>query len=253
CRQGHRSVLVDADTVSGMVAATLGLTEESSHLASLCRSAAERSAHLAPDTVPHAAVRDDFHVITGLTRPERWPEIRASVLESVLQRLAKIYDLVIVDVSDRIDPDDELADPFYDRHCATRAALEAADLVLVLAAGEPIGLQRLVKLLGTPRAETLRERMRLVITKVRSGAVGHPAEERIRQVLGGFVRLAPASRRSDGRAAADAAMRAGKALHEQNPRSSRAQDIAEMVEALAPSRKRSRRAGRGRTQSAARG
>ena len=253
CRQGHRSVLVDADTVSGMVAATLGLTEESSHLASLCRSAADRSGHLAADSVPHATVRGDFHVITGLTRPERWPEIRASVLESVLQRLAKIYDLVIVDVSDRIDPDDELADPFYDRHCATRAALEAADLVLVLAAGEPIGLQRLVKLLGTPRAETLRERMRLVITKVRSGAVGHPAEERIREVLDRFVRIAPDFLLSDDRATADAAMLAGKTLHEQNPRSSLGQDIAEMVEALAPSRKRSRRAGRGRTQSAARG
>ncbi len=253
CRQGHRSVLVDADTVSGMVAATLGLTEESSHLASLCRSAAERSAHLAPDTVPHAAVRDDFHVITGLTRPERWPEIRASVLESVLQRLAKIYDLVIVDVSDRIDPDDELADPFYDRHCATRASLETADLVLVLAAGEPIGLQRLVKLLGTPRAEALRERMRLVITKVRSGAVGHPAEVRIREVLDRFVRIAPDFVLSDDRATADAAMLAGKTLHEQNPRSSLGQDIAEMVEDLAPSRKRARRAGRGRTKGTARG
>src|SRR5699024_3531264 len=31
CRQGHRSVLVDADTVPGMVAATPGLTEGASH------------------------------------------------------------------------------------------------------------------------------------------------------------------------------------------------------------------------------
>ena len=253
CRQGHRSVLVDADTVSGMVAATLGLTEESSHLASLCRSAAERSVHLDPDSVPHATVRDGFHVITGLTRPERWPEIRASVLESVLQRLAKVYDLVIVDVSDRIDPDDDLADPFYDRHCATRAALEAADHVLVLAAGEPIGLQRLVKLLGTPRAEALRERMRLVITKVRSGAVGHPAEVRIREVLDRFVRIAPEFVLSDDRSTADAAMLAGRTLHEQNPRSPLGQDIADMVEALVPSRKRARLVGRGRAGSPALG
>ena len=107
--------------------------------------------------------------------------------------------------------------------------------------------------MGTPRAETLRERMRLVITKVRSGAVGHPAEERIREVLDRFVRIAPDFLLSDDRATADAAMLAGKTLHEQNPRSSLGQDIAEMVEALAPSRKRSRRAGRGRTQGTVRG
>src|SRR5699024_10150656 len=149
--------------------------------------------------------------------------------------------------------DDELADPFYDRHCATRAALEAADLVLVVAAGEPIGLQRLVKLLGTPRAEALRERMRLVITKVRSGAVGHPAEGRMREGVDRFVRVSPGFVLRDDRATAEAAMLAGKTLHEQSPRSSLGQDMAEMVGDVAPSRKRGRRAGRGRTKGTARG
>lgn len=245
-RLGRRSVIVDADTVSGMVAATLGLTEESSHLASLCRAQSDRSVPLDGHSVPHAVVREDFHVITGLTKPERWPEIRASVLEAVLHRLARLYDLVVVDVSDRVDPDDEMADPFYDRHCATRAALAAADVVLVLAAGEPIGLQRLVKLLGTPRAEELREKMRLVITKLRPGAVGHPPEARIREVLNRFVRVTPDYVLSDDRATADAAMLAGKTLHEQNPRSLLCQEIAAMAEDLLPGRKRSRRTGGGR-------
>lgn len=240
-RRGQSSVVVDADTVSGMVAATLGLTEESSHLASLCRSQADGPARPDPYAVPHAAIRENFHAVTGLTRPERWPEIRASVLEAVLQRLAKVYDVVFVDVSDRIDPDDDLADPFYDRHCATRAALEAADTVLVLAAGEPIGLQRLVKLLGTPRAEAVREKMRLVITKVRASSVGHPAETRIREVLDRFVRITPDFMLSDDRATADAAMLAGQTLHEQNPRSSLVGDLAEMVDELLPGRRRSRR------------
>lgn len=249
-RQGRMSVIVDADTVSGMVAATLGLTEECSHLASLCRTLVERPRHLDLHSVPHAVIREDFHAVTGLTRPERWPEIRASVLETVLQRLAKLYDLVVVDVSDRIDPDDDLADPFYDRHCATRAALDTADIVLVLAAGEPIGLQRLVKLLGTPRAESLREKMRLVITKQRSSAVGSPAETRIREVLDRFVRVAPDFVLSDDRETADAAMLAGKTLHEQNPRSVLAQEIAEIADSLLPSRKRVRRSAGGRTRKA---
>ncbi|UVI37442.1 AAA family ATPase [Brevibacterium spongiae] len=245
-RLGRRSVIVDADTVSGMVAATLGLTEESSHLASLCRAQTDRSGHLDAHAVPHAVVSQDLHVITGLTKPERWPEIRASVLETVLRRLVKIYDLVVVDVSDRIDPDDEMADPFYDRHCATRAALEAADVVLVLAAGEPIGLQRLVKLLSTPRAEELREKMRLVITKMRAGAVGSPPEARVREVLDRFVRVTPDYVLSDDRVTADAAMLAGRTLHEQNPRSVLCQEIAAMAEDLLPGRRRSRRSGGGR-------
>ncbi|MGO1907816.1 AAA family ATPase [Brevibacterium linens] len=245
-RQGRRSVVVDADTVSGMVASTLGLTEESSHLASLCRSQTDPSGRGHQHSVPHAVIRENFHVVTGLTRPERWPEIRASVLEAVLQRLATAYEVVIVDISDRIDPDDDLADPFYDRHCATRAALEVADIVLILAAGEPIGLQRLVKLLGTPRAESVREKMRLVITKVRAGAVGHPAETRIREVLDRFVRITPDFLLSDDRSTADAAMLAGHTLHEQNPRSVLVGDLAAMMDELLPGRRRSRRSPGGR-------
>lgn len=244
--QGKRSVVVDADTVSGMVASTLGLTEESSHLASLCRAQSDPAGRFGAHAVPHAAIRESFHAVTGLTRPERWPEIRASVLEAGLRRLAEVYDVVIVDVSDRIDPDDDLADPFYDRHCATRAALEAADIVLVLAAGEPIGLQRLVKLLGTPRAEAVREKMRLVITKVRSSAVGHPAETRISEVLDRFVRITPDFILRDDRPTADAAMLAGRTLHEQNPRSVLVGDLAAMINELLPGRRRSRRSVGGR-------
>ncbi|WP_413335620.1 DNA-binding response regulator [Brevibacterium sp. GP-SGM9] len=239
-RQGHRSVVVDADTVSAMVATTLGLTEESAHLASLCRRETEKSPPLDLNSLPHAAIREDFHAITGLTRPERWPEIRGSVLAAVLARLVKMFDLVVVDVSDRVDPDDDLADPFYDRHCATRAALDAADVVVVLAAGNPIGLQRLVKLLGTERAEAMREKMRIGITKVRSGAVGHPAEARIREVLHRFVKVEADFLFSDDRATADAAMLAGHTLHEENPKSVLSQEIAEAVGQLLPGRKRAR-------------
>ena len=246
-RQGHRSVVVDADTVTAMVATTLGLTEESAHLASLCRLEAEKTPPLDITAVPHAAIRDDFHAITGLTRPDRWPEVRVTVLTAVLGRLAKMYDLVVVDVSDRVDPDDDFADPFYDRHCATRAALDAADTVLVLAAGDPIGLQRLVKLLGTDRAESMRSKMRIGITKVRSGAVGHPAEVRIREVLSRFVRMDPDFIFSDDRPTVDAAMLAGHTLHEANPRSVLSQEIATAVSELLPARKRSRKSGAGRT------
>lgn len=240
-RLGHRSVIVDADTVGAMVATTLGLTEESSHLASLCRLTAEKSPPTAVAAVPHASVREDLHVVTGLTRPERWPEVRGAVLRSALSDLAGLYDLVVVDVSDRIDPDDDFADPFYDRHCATRAALEAADIVVVLAAGDPIGLQKLVRLLGTDRAEEMRERMRIGITKVRASAVGAPAQRRISDALERFAGRAPDFVLSDDRASVDAALLAGRTLHEANPRSVLSREIGEAAGLLLPARRRARR------------
>lgn len=241
-RLGHRTVIVDADTVSATLAACLGLMEESSHLASLCRLEAEKRPPTDIAGVPHAALRENFHAITGLTRADRWPEIRPAVLTAALQRLATLYDLVIVDVSDRIDPDDDLADPFYDRHCATRAALDACDISIVLASGDPVGLQKLIKLLGTQRAEDLRSTMRIGITKVRDSAVGRPAERRMREVLERFAGVAPDFVFSDERVVLDGALLDGRTLYEANPRSALSAQYAEVVAGLLPDRLRSRRA-----------
>lgn len=88
--------------------------------------------------------------------------------------------------------------------------------------------------------------MRIGITKVRPGAVGHPAEGRIREVLGRFVRMEPDFIFSDDRATVDAAMLVGHTLHEANPRSVLSQEIGVAVAELLPARKRSRNAGAGR-------
>ncbi|PMC98933.1 chromosome partitioning protein, partial [Brevibacterium paucivorans] len=111
---------------------------DASKIAALCRSAESLD-----DTVISrciARVRDGLDVVTGLSRADRWPEVRAGALTAVLEELAKRYPVVIVDVSARIDPDDPLADPFYDRHAATRAVLDAADDVIVVGAAEPPAL-----------------------------------------------------------------------------------------------------------------
>lgn len=250
-RQGHRTVIVDADTVSAAVATTLGLSDESSHIAALCRLLSEHRPPTTIEDVPHAVIGRNLDVVSGLTRPDRWPEVRASTLSAALRRLAGLYDLVVVDVSDRVDPDDDLADPYYDRHGATRAALDTADIVLVLAAADPIGLQRLIRLLGTDRAESMRSKLRIVITKVRDSAAGRPARGRITEALERFAATAPDHWLSDDRAAVDAALLAGRTLHESEPRSALTTEIAEVAAAVLPSRLRwrdGRGAGRRRSR-----
>lgn len=239
-RQDHRTVVVDADTVSAAVATTMGLSDESSHIAALCRLHSEQRPPTSIEDVPHAIIGRNLHVVSGLTRPDRWPEVRATTLGAALRRLAGLYDLVIVDVSDRTDPDDDLADPYYDRHGATRAALDAADTVLVLAAADPIGLQRLIRLLGTDRAESMRSKLRVVITKVRESAAGRPARARITEALERFAAITPDHWLSDDREAADAALLAGRTLQESDPRSTLTAELADLAAAVLPTRLRSR-------------
>lgn len=241
--RAERTVLVDADTVHAGQAVMLGLLDDASKIAALCRSAESLD-----DTVISrciARVRDGLDVVTGLSRADRWPEVRAGALTAVLEELAKRYPVVIVDVSARVDPDDPLADPFYDRHAATRAALDAADEVIVVGAAEPPALVRLMNVLSSERFRHA-EKTHVVVNRVREGAVGADPEQRIQQTLQRFVACESPVLLPDARDALDRAVLAGTTIIEsapKNPLSIALWDFARQL-GLAPAGRR--RAGRPR-------
>lgn len=210
-RAAGRTTLVDADTVSSSLTPALGLLDEAPQLAALCRLVVSGAAH-DPQLVAERLVEIEpgFEVVTGLSRADRWPEIRAGVLADVLDRLTARADHVIVDVSDRIDPDDPYADPHYDRHQATRAVLDRADRIVLVAAADPMGLQRLVRRLESDRAARHADQLVVVVNRVRTSAVGPDPHTRIRSVLSRFAGVEDLVLLPDDPATIDAAVLAGR-------------------------------------------
>ncbi len=157
---------------------------------------------------------------------------------------------VVVDVSDRVDPDDEYADPHYDRHGATRAVLDAADHVVIVAGAEPLGLQRLISLLATDRAVALRTRSTIVLNRVRAAAVGPDPEERIAATLQRFAGLEDVLMLPDARSEVDAAGLAGRCVTEYAPGSRLSRALRELAARLPvdqpPTRRRGGATGRHR-------
>src|SRR5699024_8680386 len=84
---GHRTLLIDADTYGAAVAVHLGLLDETAAIAQACRAAEHRGLNLAQlqkytqrVKLPSATV----DVLTGLTRSERWPQLRGAAWNQVL-------------------------------------------------------------------------------------------------------------------------------------------------------------------------
>ena len=247
-RAGGRTTLVDADTVSSSLTPARGLLDEAPQLAALCRLVVAGAAH-DPELVADRLVEIEpgFEVVTGLARADRWPEIRAGVLTEVLDRLAARADRIIVDVSDRIDPDDPYADPHYDRHQATRAVLDRADRVVLVATADPVGLQRLVRRLESDRVQRHRDRLVVVVNRVRASAVGADPEARIRSVLSRFAGVEDLVLLPDDSAAIDAALLVGRSPVEVARRSPFVRAVEERLLTRLPGaalRPRARRTGR---------
>jgi MinD-like ATPase involved in chromosome partitioning or flagellar assembly len=234
-RLGSASLLVDADVYGGVVAAVLGLLDESPGLAAACRHAA--SSRL--DTSGLAAlcwqITPTFRVLTGIPRAERWPELRATALASVLGAARSLADFTVIDCGFSLESDEELS---YDslaprRNGATLAILDAADVVLAVGAADPIGLQRLVRGLAELRDAEVAAPIWVVLNKVRRSVVPGDPRAELTAALDRFAGRQPAALLPHDADSLDAALAAGKTLGEARPSSPLRQGAVELAAALA--------------------
>jgi len=140
-RRGTRVLLVDGDAWAASVAQLLGL-EESPAVTNATRLAADgwpRELETCLQTGPAG-----IWVLPGIARADLWPEIGERAWLGVLDACRDHADLVVVDLAAPIDEDEELAFDRapYRRNLMTRVALREADRVVLVAAGDPIGLRR---------------------------------------------------------------------------------------------------------------
>ncbi len=229
-RLGQPTVLVDADTYGGCIAQALSLLDEAPGLAAATRSADQGSldlpalARLAPEVSP------GLRVLTGIPKAERWPELRAAALEHVLTLSRRLARFIVIDCGFSLEDDEDLS---YDtlaprRNAATLTSLSVANQVLAVGAGDPIGLQRLVRglqELGTVASPS----PTVVINRVRSSAVGPRPESRIRDALSRFAGIDDPRFIPDDPASLDRALLAGQTLAEAAPES----DVRNTLTALA--------------------
>lgn len=248
-RLGSSSLLVDADVYGGVVAAVLGLLDESPGFAAACRQAA--ASRLERETLADLcwAVTPAFRVLTGVPRAERWPELRATAVEPVLAAARGLAEFTVVDCGFCLESDEELS---FDtmaprRNGATLAVLDAADVILAVGSADPIGVQRLVRALAELRDAEVGAPVWVVLNKVRRSVVpGDPATE-LRGALDRFAGRTPAALLPSDPAALDAALVAGQTLGEVRPASPLRQAVIALARSLAGiSAPRHRRSARSR-------
>jgi len=210
-RRGASTVLVDADPYGGGVAQQLGILDEVSGLLSAARlaGAGQLGDRFASTT---RAIGDRLKVVTGLPRADRWIEVRAPHLESVLDR-ARDLGHVILDTGFSLE--DEPGGDFGARparNAMTLTALAAADEIVVVGAADPVGLSRLARGLVDLREITGGAPVRVVVNRMRS-SLGW-SEREIAGMVEGFSRVSGLHFLPEDRAATDRALVAGRSLIE---------------------------------------
>ncbi|WP_170323827.1 AAA family ATPase [Cryptosporangium phraense] len=220
-RQNIHTLLIDADTYGGVVAQHLGLLDEAAGLASAARLA--NTGRLTPTSLAATAraISPHLRVLTGISRPDRWPEITPDAVDEILDHARALSELTIVDIGFCLEEDEELV---FDtaaprRNGATLAVLGNADSILAIGAADPVGLHRLVRGLASlkealPSAEPI-----VVVNKLRRGPIPGDPTRSVESALQRFagidgIRTLPYDRPSTDRALAE-----GRTLAEVTPNS----------------------------------
>ncbi|HZY75167.1 MAG TPA: hypothetical protein VFE40_02535 [Jatrophihabitantaceae bacterium] len=219
-RHGLAALLIDADVYGASVAPALGLLDDSPGLAAACRQAAATRLDPAALATLCWQLTPGLRVLTGIPVAARWPELRPAAVESVLDAARGLSDCIVVDCGFSLETDEELS---FDtlaprRNGATLAVLDAADVIIVVGAADPIGMQRLVRALGELRELDLSVAPWVVLNRVRRGVVpGDPVAE-LTGALERFAGCRPAAFLPLDQAAVDAALARGKTLAETSRR-----------------------------------
>jgi MinD-like ATPase involved in chromosome partitioning or flagellar assembly len=221
---GFRVALVDADTIGAAVAPSLGLLDEAPGLAAACRLAAAGAltgGELDRVAQRYRCTRGELLVLTGIGRPARWPELSADRITRVLDQCRSWADHTVVDTGFNLEEDEEIVSDLFAprRNAATLAALKAADTVVAVGAGDPIGLARYVRAFGDLVELVDPHRVLAVVGKVRQSAVGLGASGQIRASLQRFGGIDDVTLVPSDPAACDAALLTARPLPDAAPRS----------------------------------
>jgi len=230
-----RTLLVDLDTWGASVAQALGMVDEAPGVAAAARASEQGHldvvglARLAPEVVP------GLRVLTGLPKAERWPELRPGAVEEVLRLACRVVDHVVVDVGFAIEDDEELS---YDtaaprRNAASLTALGAAEHLVVVGAADPVGLQRLVRAVQDVAVVPSPEPV-VVVNKVRASVAGAHPEHTISEVLGRFAGMERVRFLPWAPEVCDAALLAGRSVHEVAPHDPLSLAVGDLAVALDP-------------------
>ena len=237
-RGGRHVGLVDADSHAPSIALALGLADEAPGFAAACRQSelgGVDARELTRISAPIGSTGVD--VLTGLNRPSRWPELSRSRVAAALAACREWADYTVVDVAAPLERDEEIVSDLDGprRNAATLAALRSADLVVAVAAADPLGISRFLRAYPELQATIGATPVAVIANRLRPGALGIDARGQVRRTLDRFggitdVWFVPTDPR-----AADAALLAARPIADVAPRSPITLALRRFVgEAVAP-------------------
>jgi len=144
---GARACMVDADTYGPSLDQELGYEPNQNGLLEVCRSIERNSSSIQThfDLLPAAS--ENLSLVAGLPRISRWTDLRVATLRELWRKSRDAFDVVLTDVGAVLEIDQSISHEtsLPRRHAASLTALDSAQISIICARADSIGITRLIR------------------------------------------------------------------------------------------------------------
>ena len=180
------TLLIDLDAVAPSVAASLGIISEVPGISSVIHDALKGRLNIQSFEKNVIEIDSGLHVLTGITNPKRWPELRTEGLIQVLKQASQIYPNIVCDLSavlpETLDPNLNNLDIFR-RFDHIPKVLELSSQVVFVLSANPLALIRSSESLEA-LSEIYKREPLIVLNKVNNFNLGSKYESTVEAILG---------------------------------------------------------------------
>ena len=172
-REGSSTCLVDADTYAPAVYFNLGILDDTSGLVVACRNADNGTLNSRSLQLSASVLHGKLHVLGGIPRVDRWPDLRHSALTSVWTTARAAFTNTVIDVGPCIEDEGGVVQHgggtllSSRRNAAAVTALTAADVVVAVTRDDPLAISRLVT--GLPAVTQLGVSAPIIVALIQAG------------------------------------------------------------------------------------
>jgi MinD-like ATPase involved in chromosome partitioning or flagellar assembly len=180
------TLLIDLDAIAPSVAASLGIVSEVPGISSIIHDALKGRLNIQSFEKNVIEIESGLHVLTGITNPKRWPELRTEGLIQVLKQASQIYPNIVCDLSavlpETLDPNLNNLDIFR-RFDHIPKVLELSTQVIFVLSANPLALIRSSESLEALN-EIYKSEPLIVLNKVNDFSLGAKYESTVEAILG---------------------------------------------------------------------
>ena len=180
------TLLIDLDAVAPSVASSLGIVSEVPGISSVIHDALKGRLNIQSFEKNVIEIDSGLHVLTGITNPKRWPELRTEGLIQVLKQASQIYPNIVCDLSavlpETLDPNLNNLDIFR-RFDHIPKVLELSTQVIFVLSANPLALIRSSESLEA-LSEIYKREPLIVLNKVNDFNLGAKYESTVEAILG---------------------------------------------------------------------